>query len=119
MFISYTKYILVATLMVLYLFLPVQVQSFSHVATLDAEKTGLQMPGGMVVKVHCNSCPCNDEQGSDCCDTTSCCCSCHAPLVQHAWFNYSPVVMVLHQPDPYWSLPQVYLPIFVPPQRLV
>jgi len=116
MFINYTKYLLAATLIILYLFLPVQ--NYVHAGIIDAGRLGLQISKGITDKVPCKDCP-SDEKSSDCCDTTTCNCSCHAPLVQHAWFAYSPVVMVLLQLEPYWSLPQVYFPIFVPPQRFV
>lgn len=113
-FMNCTKNILAATMIVLYLLLPVQI--FAHVTNFDTKITGLKISKGMVVKSHCNDCPCSHEQDSDCCDTASCNCSYQAPLVQHSWFTYSPVVKILLNPEPHWSLPQVYLPIFVPPQ---
>jgi len=114
---SYTKYLLAATLIILYLLLPVQ--NYVHAGFVDAGRLDLQISKGITVRVPCKECPCSDEKGSDCCDATTCNCSCHTPLVQHALFTYSPVVMVLLQLEPYWSLPQVYFPIFVPPQRFV
>lgn len=117
MFMNYTKHIFATILIVLYLFLPTQ--NNVHGANFDAGNSGLQISNDMPVKVPCNDCPCSDEHGSDCCDTTSCNCSCHVPLVQNIRFIYSPVVTALLPLEPYWSLPHVYFPIFVPPQRLV
>jgi len=116
-FMNCTKHILVTILMFLYLFLPVQ--NNVHGAVFDAEISGLQISSDMPVKVPCNDCPCSDEHDSDCCDTTSCNCLCHAPLVQSIRFVYFPVVTALLQLEPHWSLPHVYFPIFVPPQSTV
>lgn len=59
-----------------------------------------------------------DGQQGDCCDTTACCCSCHAPLSIAAValplpLTLSSTFVAFDPQDP----PQVYLPIFVPPQN--
>jgi hypothetical protein len=66
----------------------------------------------------CDTCPCSDGHDADCCDTTGCSCACHAPLGQGVRLAYAPVVAVQSFPEPFWSLPQVYRTIFVPPQNL-
>lgn len=116
LFMNYTNHVFAVTLIVLYLFLPAR--NFAQAASFDAG-SGVQMSSAMSAKVPCNDNPCSGGQGSGCCDTTACNCSIQAPLVQHSWFTYSPVVLVLLQPEPYWSLPQIYIPIYVPPQRFV
>lgn len=62
-------------------------------------------------------CPCSDSQNSDCCDTTSCNCSCHAPISQGLLISYNPMVAVLGFGEPSCSIPLVYPSIFVPPQN--
>jgi len=66
----------------------------------------------------CDDCPCSDDHGAGCCDVTFCNCECHAPLGQALRLPYAPVVACQNILEPSWSLPQVYRPIFVPPQNL-
>lgn len=67
---------------------------------------------------HCPSCPDSDHTGADHCDS-SCYCSCHLPVtVQPVLIRFSPVVTSLIVSEPFNTLPEVYLPKFIPPQNL-
>lgn len=62
--------------------------------------------------------PCSDEQDSDCCDVSFCNCECHAPIGRGLRLSYAPFVAARIVSETFWLLPQVYRPIFVPPQNL-
>jgi hypothetical protein len=109
-----SKYGITTILIVIYLLLPVT--NFAH--------AGAQEPGSPLVKANamadsspCGGCPCTDDQSTDCCDVTSCNCACHAPLTQRFHLSYSPVVLIQRTSEQGYVLPQVHLPIFVPPQN--
>jgi len=103
-----------ALLIILYLFIPVM--GLAHVAVADDGATDIRAVGAVTASP-CDDCPCSDEQGSRCCDTDFCCCAFHCPPVQGVQLSYAPVVMVARHAESFWMLPQVYLPIFVPPQN--
>lgn len=64
----------------------------------------------------CPDCPDDSHSGPDQCDS-SCNCSCHASLAaQPIQLRYSPQIATLVAIEPIKSLPDVYLPKFVPPQ---
>ncbi len=61
-------------------------------------------------------CPDEDESSSDHCGSCLSC-PCHAPLnSQGALLSYSPLVISLSFPEHLNAPPDVYRPIFVPPQ---
>jgi hypothetical protein len=66
-------------------------------------------------------CPCSDRHGSDDCNFSCSCCSCcsfFAPLPAGiAWRALQPVTS-FSMLEPIQRFPEVYLPIFVPPQNL-
>jgi hypothetical protein len=66
-------------------------------------------------------CPCSERHGSDGCNPSCSCCSCcsfFAPLPAGiAWRPLEPVVS-FSMLEPFKRFPEVYLPIFVPPQNL-
>jgi len=110
------KYAIAAMLIFLYLFLPVT--NLVHADTVEAG-CSLGQTAGTTNSPPYNDCPCSDDQSSDCCDTVSCNCECHAPFVfQRFQLNYAPVVVSHSYSEPGWALQQVDLPIFVPPQNL-
>lgn len=85
-----------------------------------SHQADLPLSSGSVVSSGCAAC--HDDAGqasqSDDCDTGACCCACHAPLAIAAVAVPLPVAMassfsVVTPSAP----PQVYLPIFVPPQN--
>jgi len=103
-----------ALLIILYLFIPVM--GFAHAGVPDAGTTDIRSLCA-VAGSPCDHCPCSEEQGSPCCDTDFCSCSFHSPPVQGVQVRYAPVVVIARRTESFWMLPQVYLPIFVPPQN--
>jgi hypothetical protein len=77
----------------------------------------LHLSANTADQLPCSDCPCSGANHSEC-DSTCSCCSAMAPLPQLFSWNYAPTVEQLTATEPYWTLPQVYLPIFVPPQNL-
>jgi len=108
------KYSIASILILIYLLLPVS--NFVHAATFEAGGCSVQ-PSDMADTSPGNDSPCSDDQKTDCCDTTICNCACHAPLIKRFQLSYSPVVLIHRVSEPSWALPQVDLPIFVPPQN--
>jgi hypothetical protein len=114
---TFTYNYTIATIMiVIYLALPAT--NIAHGAALDKVMSGVQTLSAMTSSVPCDDCPCSDGHGSDCCDSTFCSCECQAPLGCGLRLNYAPVIAIQNFPEPSWSLPEVYRPIFVPPQSL-
>ncbi len=110
------KYAISIILIFLYLLFPVA--NLVHAGTVEAS-CSLVQAAGTTNTSPCNDCPCTNDQSSDCCDTASCNCECHAPFVfQRFLLNYTPVVVSHSYSEPGWALPQVDLAIFVPPQNL-
>lgn len=105
-----------AVLIIFYLCIPVM--GFAHVDVPEGGVADIQLSEGAVTSP-CEHCPCSDEQGSHCCDTTSCSCAFHSPPGQGVQVLYAPVVIINRQADIFWILPQVYGSIFVPPQNRV
>lgn len=65
----------------------------------------------------CSDCPCSDTTHGDCSFNCSCCS--FIPSLTHHFSGiiYPPAEQKLAIAEPYRRLPQVYLPIFVPPQN--
>jgi hypothetical protein len=104
-------------LIVIYLSLPTTI--LAHAAAQESTAPTGQSPAGITTNTPCDHCPCSENQGSDCCDTTFCNCACHAPLSQGVLLKYAPVIASQNFAEPSWSFPQVYRTIFVPPQNLL
>jgi len=65
---------------------------------------------------HCPGCPDGGHSESDH-DSSSCYCSCHLPLTEQlVRIQHDPVIAKLISFEPLTSLPEVYLPRFIPPQ---
>jgi hypothetical protein len=66
-------------------------------------------------------CPCSDRHGSDGCNPSCSCCSCcsfFAPIpAEMGWLALQPGT-TFSMLEPFKHFPEVYLPIFVPPQNL-
>jgi len=65
-------------------------------------------------------CPCSDRHDAEGCDSSCSCCSCcsyHAPLPAPLAWSAAPPERSCRLRDPFQFLPEVYLPIFVPPQN--
>lgn len=107
------KYIIATVLIVISLVLPAT--KFAIAATLELGLTSTATYS-TTTTAPCDNCPCSDGQGSDCCDATICSCECYAPLGQGVQLSYAPMIATHNFPEPSCSLPQVYRPIFVPPQ---
>src|SRR6185369_8824341 len=103
-----------ALLIVLYLFIPVM--GFAHVGSADVGVTEIRSQGE-VAGSPCDHCPCSNEQGTHCCDSTFCSCAFQSPLVQGVRVHYAPVEILSRRSEPFRMLPQVYLSIVVPPQN--
>lgn len=101
-------------LVIFYLFLPVM--GFAYINSPVVDAPGVRSIDG-VVRTPCEHCPCSDEQGDHCCDTTFCSCGFHSPSVQGVLVRYVPVVTTTRYIEYFCMLPQVYRPIFVPPQN--
>jgi len=114
-FILAYKYIIATFLVVFYLALPTTM--FAKVSIVESGLGAVQESGRQAPAVPCGG-PCNDEQGSGCCETTSCSCACHAPLASSLRLIYAPVIVSESFYERHWSLPQVYSQIFVPPQNI-
>jgi hypothetical protein len=102
-------------LLIVYLFIPVM--GFAHIAVPDAVTTEIRTVVADAGSP-CDDCPCSNEEGSHCCDTGFCSCAFHSPPVQGIQLRYDPDVNIVRPTESFWMLPQVYLPIFVPPQNL-
>ena len=103
-----------ALLLILYLFVPVM--GFAHAGGVDVWVNEIGSHGG-VASVPCDGCPCNDGQGSHCCDSDFCCCAFHCPPVQGIQVRYEPVEVITRHAESFRMPPQIYLSIFVPPQN--
>lgn len=65
------------------------------------------------------ACPCEDKTDTGTCGS-SCGCPCHSPLTAEPFrVGCSRDIAVLALFEPFTVFPQVYLPIFIPPQNLV
>ncbi|GFO68270.1 hypothetical protein GMLC_18490 [Geomonas limicola] len=65
-------------------------------------------------------CPCSDRHDTEGCDSSCSCCSCcsyHAPLPLPLAWPAGNAERSCRLSDPFQFLPEVYLPIFVPPQN--
>jgi hypothetical protein len=64
----------------------------------------------------CSGCPCSDESHSDC-DSNCFCCSAYAPVPDGIPFRYAPILSAITCFEKIRALPQVFIPIDVPPQN--
>ena len=111
------NYIISTLLIVIYLALPAT--NLAYAATQEEGVSSAQAVCSTATTDLCDDCPCSDGQGSDCCDSIFCNCACHAPLGQCIQLVYAPEIAAQSFRESSWSLPQVYRPIFVPPQNFV
>ncbi len=109
------NFIIATLLIIIYLTLPAT--SLAYAATLEGSVPSVQMFSDTTTAAPCGTCPCPDDQGSGCCETTGCNCECHAPLGRGLRISYAPVIATQSFREPSWSLSQVFRPIFVPPQN--
>jgi len=65
----------------------------------------------------CPCCPDENKSGDESCSTCSYC-SCYAPLTLALSIDYYPAVAELIPREPFTKLPEVHIPIVVPPQNL-
>jgi hypothetical protein len=101
-------------LIAFYLLMPVM--GFAHVDVPDAGVANFSTIGA-VAGTPCDHCPCSDEQGSRCCDSSCCGCAFHSPSDQGVQLSYTPDVIIARLGEPFVMLPQVYYSIIVPPQN--
>lgn len=111
------NYIVSTLLIVLYLALPAT--NFAYAATQEEGVSSVLATCSTAATDLCDDSPCSDGQGSGCCDSTSCNCACHAPLGRCIQLVYAPDIAAQSFQEQSWSLPQVFRPIFVPPQNIV
>jgi hypothetical protein len=100
---------LVLVLLAMTTILLAPVTGFSHGLPDSAKVVSLAVEDG-----------CHDNAGDhqdDCCETTACACACHAPLAESIVLPLPSMVTVKFAALIDLSFPQVYLPIFVPPQN--
>lgn len=110
------NYFISAVLICIYLAMPTTI--LAHAASMETDASTAQTLSGTATTPDDNG-PCSDGQSSDCCDTIFCNCACHAPLGHGLQLTYAPLLIIHNFREHSWSLPQVYLPIFVPPQNPV
>jgi len=101
-------------LIVSYMFVPLTGFAHAEAAMAGTAESGLT---DREAASPCDHCPCNDEQSSPCCDTSSCSCSFHSPPVQGVQVKYAPIVIITRPTESFRKPPQVYSSIFVPPQN--
>lgn len=65
----------------------------------------------------CNDCPCDDPHGGRECGPACSCCSESASLPGFDISVLTTIVEISPVTEPLFLIPQVYLPIFVPPQN--
>jgi hypothetical protein len=85
------------------------VTAFSHGMPDSAKMASLAVEDGC----HDNA----DGHQDDCCETTACACACHAPLAGGIVLTLPVMDTPAFSASTDLSFPQVYLPIFVPPQN--
>jgi len=107
------KYIIATFLIVIYLALPI----FAHAVYIDEGDISGRVSCGSIYAAPSDECPCSEGHGADCCDTTSCTCSCHAPVSHGLILDYAPEVSSQNFLESSCLLPQGYSSIFVPPQN--
>jgi hypothetical protein len=112
---------LIALLMVCaYLFLPLESFAnleppFSYSSPGGISLLEITSPGDPA-----SHCPCTDRHAPDGCNPSCSCCSCcsfSAPLPAGVAWRASQLPVSFSSLDPFKHLPEVYLPIFVPPQN--
>jgi hypothetical protein len=108
------NYLIAAVLIGIYLAMPTTI--FARAISMETGVSTAQASYSTAT-APCDDCPCSDGQNSDCCDTTFCSCACHAPLGHGLQLTYAPLLVIHNFREQSWSLPHVYLPIFVPPQN--
>lgn len=110
------KYLTATLLVAIYLVMPAPIVA----STVSMDKVmAQQQPSCLAaISIPCKPDPCHEDQGSGCCETTSCNCACHAPLASSLRLIYAPVIVDESFFERAWSLPQVYSQIFVPPQNI-
>jgi len=106
-----------AALIVVYLFF--SASGVVNAATLESDCSSSRVANSIAAAAPCDTCPCSDDHGSNCCDSNSCSCSCHAPLSHGLQLSYAPEIPSHSFREPTWPLLQVYRSIFVPPQNLL
>ncbi|MDD2308462.1 MAG: hypothetical protein PHH91_02655 [Desulfuromonadaceae bacterium] len=109
------NYTIAALLIVIYLTLPAV--NLAGAATPGVGLFPAEAACSTALMAPCSDCPCSGDESSGCCDKVFCNCACHAPLSRSPRLTYAPVMAIQIFLEPYWSLPQVYRPIFVPPQN--
>ena len=93
--------------------------SYESAAEHDKQTVNCHQQTGDAAHDSCPCCPAGDENGGS--DNCSACshCSCYAPLYSLPSYRYIPSVGSLTVPESFHTLPDVAIPIFVPPQNLV
>jgi hypothetical protein len=94
----------------------IAVQSFAHVLP-HGFANDIQQSKVETMQNPCNDCPCDDQHGERECDIACSCCSGIASLPENVIFRFSSIVTIVSPSEPLLQIPQVYLPIFVPPQN--
>jgi len=94
----------------------IAVQSFVYVLP-HGLAPDIQQSKVVTMQSSCNDCPCEDQHGGRECDIACSCCSSFASLPESVIFSFSSIVTIVSPSEPLLQVPQVYLPIFVPPQN--
>ncbi|MDD2853461.1 MAG: hypothetical protein PHY09_16365 [Desulfuromonadaceae bacterium] len=106
-----------SAILLIIIYLAIPVASHAVAAMPDAHGNSPHAVSGALLPLSPDTCPCSDNGGHVCCDASCGCCVCSAPLGQCLQLKYAPIIVTQLFPEFFWSLPQVYLTIFVPPQN--
>jgi hypothetical protein len=87
-------------------------QAFPHGAASDDRQITCE-----TVQSSEADCPCSDNHENSMCDSVCSCCSIVASLPERVNFHSSPLAAIISPAEPLFVVPQVYFPIFVPPQN--
>jgi len=92
------------------------VQAFARVIPHGSVADVKQVASG-TVQPPCNDCPCDDDHGGRECGPACSCCSESASLPGFVISVVTTIVEIASVPEPLFIIPQVYFPVFVPPQN--
>jgi len=106
-------------LMQLFVLVMLALPAFAHepAAARDTSSVSMAAEAGDAGGDECPCCPGENKSSDESCSTCSYC-SCHVPLIAALSLDYYPAVVQLILREPFTKLPEVHIPIVVPPQNL-
>lgn len=98
-----------------------QTQKFASIQKANFNQEGTSIQELTPLGESDSHCPCSERHGSDGCNSNCSCCSCcsfFAPLPAGITGRRLQATVSFSMLEPFKRFPEVYLPIFVPPQNL-